>query len=311
MNRWILLALLLLSFSAVANDKGGNGAEPFETYAKDFPEPEKLEAAIHLAREKISSVKMSEILQKHLLDDLSDLVEKKKFRFLDNIVIITNAESSYQMPRDYNSFIGLGAMTGSRPGNAIYFSGKSLEFDVEKLAKVIIHELLHHVLALPLSHDEKFVEDFATGIMEGAVSPRLEYGYRRFFYPRTGMVLRKQLLYSVASLYYVRTYNDLGLACQEDLDCFEDAMERFDEKYFGKLPENLAKSRADDVYSALLAFLTSHVVYYVKGKEAISAQNASIHILNYLSEGRLIGKSKKDWERLTINEIFFGKRASE
>jgi hypothetical protein len=175
---FLFVCLGLMSLNAFSG-AGGHGGDPFEVYASDFPDAKKLKRSITLITNKIQASKYSDDFKASLQNEIKLLTEKKKFYYLDSIIVIPMM-SDYKAPVDLRAFAGLGAMTGHTSGDPIYFSKKSLKLSANNFAKLLLHELIHHLVSQALTEDEDFVEALAQSIISGnndkALNVALKYG---------------------------------------------------------------------------------------------------------------------------------------
>lgn len=96
--------------------------------------------------------------------------------------------NGYAYPQDIHSFVSLGAMTQIEMGAPIYFSERVIRYTSEELAKLLTHEIIHHLVPPDASRDEIFVESLAESVMTGTHSRVLEFGITH------GVVIRKDFI---------------------------------------------------------------------------------------------------------------------
>lgn len=171
MKKLLAVTIFLLGFSAFAGEgAGGHGGDPFLIYAVEYPDQEKLKSAITLAQDRIATAGLPDSMRTLLLEEIDFIETNKKFLYIENL-IITGKESNdtFTLPQDSRSFQSLGAMTGNKKGDAIYFSQRTLKYSVDRFSEILIHELLHHTVKASLTGNEDFINDLSSQIMDGTL----------------------------------------------------------------------------------------------------------------------------------------------
>lgn len=171
MKTLFLSLVLTLSFSAFANEKG-NGGDPFIVNASKFPDQNKIENAVHVITEKLSTSTLGNELKLKLIQEARELLKEGKYLYLENIIVIGEAPEGYSIPQDAGQFLAFGAMTYSGLGGNIYFSESALKHTDDKFQELLLHELLHHVLTPGLSQNEIFIERLTSEILTRNISER-------------------------------------------------------------------------------------------------------------------------------------------
>jgi len=191
----LILSLLLVSSALASEGAGGHGGDPFEVYAQPFPDQRQLDNALEKIELRVNESGYSSNLKAKILSEVTNLKEKNKFLYLESLIILPMGEGADQMasPNDLRAFIGLGAMTGSRPGDTIYFSKRALTYPSNELARLILHEVIHHLVPENLSRDEVFVEELAEALMLGKYDRVLQTAFDNGLNLREGQLDAVQL----------------------------------------------------------------------------------------------------------------------
>ncbi len=203
LKKAILALSLVCTFSVLASEgAGGHGGDPFEVYAQPFPDQQKLDDAIRLINSRIRASVYPEDFKAHVSSEIAALKATNKILFLESIVVIPGDGRSdgVRLPADYRRFTGLGAMTGERRGDAIYFSARGANQAPVDFARLLLHETIHHLVPSYLSSDEEFVDALAAALMEGRNDLRLQTAIRRGVYLRPGKIDPLQMWYALTTL---------------------------------------------------------------------------------------------------------------
>jgi Zn-dependent protease with chaperone function len=156
-----LTALILAATAAFAGgpDRGGDtagGGDPLELVAVPYSDTEGLKRAIAIIEKDILKSGYSDEFVDQVLLELNDLAKEKKIRMLPALLILGDnaGPEGYQKPKDANTFIALGGMTDLKSGATIFLAERLLKESSEKLAEVLLHEVIHHIVSHGLSDDE-------------------------------------------------------------------------------------------------------------------------------------------------------------
>ena len=151
--------------------KDGSGGDPYIIHSAEFANKELLDEAAKLIEDSISKSHLNEIAKMNIQKELIALVNGKKIRTLPNIIIInssTQTSGQNDSLKD-GDFIALGGLSQTKLGANIYLAEKTLSYDVNKLANLVLHEVLHNVFSedsMGLAKDELFIETMANSLIE-------------------------------------------------------------------------------------------------------------------------------------------------
>lgn len=174
-----ILTIILIScftlMDAFPNEKGNHG-DPFEVFAKPFPDHERIARLVKLVSAKVAVAELSEDLRDAIQAELFVLLVNGRIRYLEQDFLAPGSQSASEA-----SFLGHGAWTLPNSGASIYLTQRIVAKDDASLGTVLLHEVLHHFFSESLSSDERFIQDLAVGIMSGkltqATRTALETGY--------------------------------------------------------------------------------------------------------------------------------------
>lgn len=189
------LAFCLTMFSAVyANDRDSGGGDPLEIAATPYPNPESLDQAVALLRSKIEVSQYSADFKNRFTAEMDILKADGKYLYLPVLIVLGPGAGpeGYTLPQDIHRFVTLGAMTKILPGTPIYFSERVTKYSTEDLARVIAHEIIHHLVEPDVSRDETFVEALAGSIIREEYSRNLAFGIQ------SGVIVRKDFVSTVS-----------------------------------------------------------------------------------------------------------------
>jgi hypothetical protein len=193
---------------------------------------------------------------------MRSLQNADKYRMLSSLIILGpgTGPEGYQLPQDAYRFIALGGMTEIKVGAPIYFSERVTHYAADQFAKVLLHEVIHHVVSQGLSEDEVFVNDLTSSILTGIQSPMLAQSFIYSSYFRQDYISKKQLLDAInvvgfsddaswAAAWFVGSLwkNDRELTDQK-----EKLIRRWRMEIEAKLPENLVDLPASQFLGVIL-----------------------------------------------------------
>jgi hypothetical protein len=323
MNRFILLitALLAVSQSTFAGGMDGNGGDPYETYAEAYPDQKKLSDAISLALQKVRDAKYVdgastklEVFLPALSNEIESLAKESKFLY---IPLILDPRNSGPVA-DKGKIKALGALTTNAKGSHIYLTGKTLDYSNDQLAKLIIHETLHHFDRFKgyiSNSDEIFVEAFAVAIMNGEITKNLNSALSQDFkifrpYIAEGVIDRDQLFWMIMAsfaqdcyknardgyLYYTKETCDYRLSTAE----FEI------QKIY---PENLVNENVEDIFEHIYSE-ASFISFGLTDKYQIPkvTKKQLLGILEKLKENILTSGFSDKWSK--YNDSFCKTKSS-
>ncbi len=202
---FVLLSLIALQTFA-GQDRGGG--DPFLVNAQPFPDPQKLEQSVESVKAIVQASNLSASTKVAIVSEINYLQEQDKFLYLESIILLgSDAPEGYTIPTDAGKFLGLGAMTAKEKGSNVYFSSRSLNHSSEKFSKLLLHEVLHHILLDGLSSDEDFIERLSSEIMSGNISPEMLNAVRTHIWMRPGYIASAQLF----DFFY--EFNDMAKKC--------------------------------------------------------------------------------------------------
>ena len=189
--KFALNLLFLLSLGAyvprdslagpVISDGGGH---PLLVIAQPYPRPDQLDRAFKRVIQAIYQSNAPESLRAAVIVEYDTLRSQDKFKLLPEILIVTSGPEGHIKPSDPTHFISLGGMTANQAGAHVFFSQRVTDYDDDKLADLILHEILHHVLPIRAAEDEAFVHTLAGTILNGRIDHRQQVAIR------TGIVMR-------------------------------------------------------------------------------------------------------------------------
>jgi hypothetical protein len=184
-----LLAIQLLTFSTVfASSSGGaiagGGGDPIEQTAEVFQELEKLNLAKSTIQEKLNKTDIPDSFKESFLNEFDSLLNQQKFKVLPALIILGagNGPETYSLPHDADTFLSLGGMTGLQKGASIYLSERVTKYDGTRFTRLILHEVLHHVLITSLSKNEFFVNLFTNEIMIENISDKVKIAIMKGYF---------------------------------------------------------------------------------------------------------------------------------
>lgn len=199
----LILASTTVSYSGeseikpVYKGQSGNGSsnsgDPYDVYAITFPDIDKLNEAMKLAEKKLLNSNLPNSLVTSTIAEMKKLAADGKYLYLESLVSLKEKMSSADSEAA-KIFTGFGALTEPFEDSIIYFSKRTLDYDLEAFTKLLIHELLHHSLDYNLSTDEELVELVAQQVMLGKVEPEILLAISKGIYVREGVVRASQIL---------------------------------------------------------------------------------------------------------------------
>lgn len=255
MKKLLTFALVGLSTLTFAGDKG-NGGDPYEVYARNFSDSQKIEAATKLVEEKVYKSNLPIDFSDEVVNEMISLKRNDRYRYIGNVIVLPGADQSFghHVPSEEGQFLGLGAFTQNKKGAQVYFTERTLSHLEGDFAKLVLHEVAHHVLPQFLAKDEGFIERFVKEIWLGNVSDlilnSIKYGY---YLPRGGFT-RERLIAAFAvrmvteeKVPFVYTNPIFLYQCdykEDELACYEYLIKEKD-----KLPLNLWDKNMNDYVS--------------------------------------------------------------
>ena len=196
-----LLTIQLLTFSTVlcASSGGaiaGGGGDPLSIIAQNFNDPSKLEDVYRLVDSKLSNSVLLPQMQNDIKAELRKLIDTDKFKVLPALILFGNESlsESYPTPETEGEFVSLGGMTKFKSEVVVYLSKRVESYKQQKLANLILHETLHHVLSKGLTEDEVFVNKMAEAILSNKNieeinnSLNLKGDYRKDYFSSRGLI---------------------------------------------------------------------------------------------------------------------------
>lgn len=170
-----LVMALLLSCTGLPAFAGGvisdGGADPLLIVAKPYPDLAGLDRATEtiraaLARHDLPSA-FDDAFGTRILAEIASLRRQGKFLTLPDLIILMPGAGpeGYVLPTDATWFVSLGAMTRSNLGAHVFFAERVLSYPTAKLANLLLHEILHHVLPVDAAQNERFVEDLTDTLL--------------------------------------------------------------------------------------------------------------------------------------------------
>lgn len=199
MKIYTLFIVILLATHSFAGDKG-NGGDPYEVYATNFPEPQKITKAIKIVSQRVEESNLSDDLSKEVINEMISLKRNDRFRYIGNIIVPPGANDSFghRASDEEGKFLGLGAFTLNKRGAQIHFTERTLSHSDTEFAKIVLHEVLHHLLPRFLAKDEGYVERLSSEIFTGHVSDLSLKSLEVGFYLPKGEFYKERLLAAFA-----------------------------------------------------------------------------------------------------------------
>lgn len=180
----LFFALLLMTSPLVyAEGAGGHGGDPFEVYAESYPDQTKLDAGLTRALTVVTSSVLPASLKNEIVGEISTLRAASKFLYLESLLVVqVEAPDTYRIPTDLRTFTALGGMTSHERGSPVYLSKRTLAYTTDEFARLVIHEVLHHVLEDTLAESETYINAlvsdlWATGGGSERITKALENGF--------------------------------------------------------------------------------------------------------------------------------------
>lgn len=230
MKRLLTFALVGLSTLTFAGDKG-NGGDPYEIYATNFSDHQKIEAATKLVEEKLYESNLPRDFSDEVLNEMISLKRNDRFRYIGNVIVLPGSGQSFghHVPSEEGQFLGLGAFTQNKKGAQVYFTERTLSHSEEDFAKLVLHEVAHHILPSFLTRDEGFIERLVEEVWQKDVSELLQKSLEHGYYLPRGEFTRERVLMALV-MTKKRCYFQDG----EVWGCYNYLKENIE-----KLPENV------------------------------------------------------------------------
>lgn len=146
---------------------GGNQILNLVTYQ----DPQLLMSAIGVLKEKIVNSQFPDLLQDIFLEEIDFLLSKSNEKFM---MIDGDGVFGYQTEIEGRQvFRTFDASTKLDSGAQIVFTRDTLRYEANKLAKLIAHEILHHLLTSEqgLNRNEEFIDQAVAEIFDPALKP--------------------------------------------------------------------------------------------------------------------------------------------
>lgn len=188
--------ILLMNVSTVFAGAGSSGGgDPLEINATAFEDMKLLTGATDLAKSKIAKSFLSEIARSQYMQESDELIANNKFKVLPSIILVGDEEQEgYTLPAEANRFIALGGMTKFQAGANVYLAERVQKYSQERLSKLVMHEILHHILPAGLTGDEKFVDELTSAIVKESADPKLVKAIALGFSPSAVYINRDAFL---------------------------------------------------------------------------------------------------------------------
>ena len=288
-------------------DEGGGsdgGGNPEEMNTLAYPD-EALLPALELAFKKIDKSSYSEKFLDNLKEELAALAQDHKFLLVDSLNIVSSSNTTnYVVSFTGKKYLSLDGITDLEISAPIYLAKKTLNYSVEKLAELVLHETLHHLFIQALAGDEDFISDLAQSLMAESQDVSLERALKYGIYIRQGIIKRSQLAFFLSNLYKKETgkvrenieerLNEILPPQVQDMSLVELAQFLSDEIY----SYNYRKSR-DDMHASQVLFA---IQKEMKGVEKMSPSDfycGKKSKVTSWSKARCVDDSQR-----TLKEIF-------
>jgi hypothetical protein len=187
---------------------------------------------------------------------------------LSSLIILGpgSGPEGYNVPQDAYRFIALGGMTEIKTGAPVYFSERVTHYSTDELAKVLLHEVIHHVISQGLSEDEVYVNDLTGSILSGVQSEALAKSFIYSSYFRKDYISKKQLLDAINIVGFADDTWDttrwfIGSLWGNKSDIKvrkEKLVHRWRKEIEERLPENLADLPASQFLDVLLEVMHNY-----------------------------------------------------
>lgn len=204
----LFFALLLMTSPLVyAEGAGGHGGDPFEVYAETYPDQTKLDAGLTRALTVVTSSVLPASLKNEIAGEISTLRAASKFLYLESLLVVqVEAPDTYRIPTDLRTFTALGGMTSHERGSPVYLSKRTLGYTTDEFARLVIHEVLHHVLEDTLAESEPFINALASDLWAtGGGNERIIRALENGFYVAPGAPI------DIAKMFRSRAWADVWL----------------------------------------------------------------------------------------------------
>ena len=148
----------------------GGGGDPERVAVAEYPERNKLAKALKLALEKVNQCRYADIFKILVSDEIQKLAEGNRFKYIPTLFFIdqTNTAKRSGQKSATEEFGSLGAMTAFQSDAFVYLSTKTLQYTNDQLAKLLLHETLHHILSYSLTTNDDLVEKLALSIFDSS-----------------------------------------------------------------------------------------------------------------------------------------------
>ncbi len=147
----ILISLISLINSYAKKGDGSHGGDPIEVFAEKFPKEEVLTRAIEIAKSSLERSQYNDLFNKEMLKELESLERNENILYLDKDVVLFPEFSNYAY------IASVGALTQLKIGSNIYLTKQVLDYPAEKLSRVLLQELPHHIFKGKLATNEAFI----------------------------------------------------------------------------------------------------------------------------------------------------------
>ena len=159
---------ILMAKGGGADAGGGGDAE--RVAVEEYPERVRLVKSIELVIEKVNTCHYADVFKILVRDEIQKLAEGNKFKYIPTLFFIDQVSAAKQSGQKSatEEFGSLGAMTPFQSDAFVYLSAKTLKYSNEQLAKLLLHETLHHILSYSLTTNDDLVEKLALSIFDSS-----------------------------------------------------------------------------------------------------------------------------------------------